>query len=231
MLTKLQRGSTLVALISTCLVIAASCQITSEKPTQSSKLIAPPTRQSQLERYEVYSRSNAAFKIALNNADVQAGFDILEAEGCSWVPGNSRVLISEKWGSTRSADASLDRPAIEKELLSADTMIWLAFEPAVPDLANHTAIAYMHIGGVRGTMILEANVGVDPPVAIREGKIVNGVFQPSDPSTQTFWGCWGGAMSVAMGGCIYTNCGYIDCVLGWGVIGGGLGCGYMALIS
>lgn len=232
MLTRIRKCSKLFSLVPICLMIASGCSQTMESPTQSTTSVTRRSlRATQVTREEFFVPSNTSvFNEAMADPDVQVALALLESEGSFWVDSASVMVIVENWGWSLTPGATRDRPlgegppATHEELLSADTIVFLPFMTSPPNMQHFLAIALVRTGaGEHGVGIVEGDISNNPPIAIREGKIVKHVFAPSDPTGAiAWWSCVASGLVTTgivcgLSGPCYVKCGGIGAL---GTLGG-----------
>ena len=171
----------------------------------------------------------------LSNDNVNTAKTWLENQGYEYVDSNSLVLVQNEFNyvsdtlmllpnNNKMVFKSTPQHEIKKILIEADSISWMAFENPTHDLSNHTAlITFWRNDGKKNTVMIELNVGTNPPGVIREGVFIDGTFVPEDIGTVDFLGCLLGGIAASAVGCILSNCGYGAC-LGVGSAASLVGC-------
>lgn len=234
---QLHKRSCFVATVALALGLVVGCQ-TSDTPMSSQSDKAPegdtaPALESRV--LLELAATTPALRGALIQPQVVSARAMLEAEGYSYVEGNSLVLIQQSAEIPSAFQPSASGPTPPRDPSRADciwtdTVSWLAFENPTHDMGNHTAVLHRSNGRWSGTVLIELDISGDWPQVIRQGYMSDSGFVSADVGTDGWLACvLGGGAGTAVR-CAFTNCGFGHCA----AIGGSavlLGCSVSALID
>lgn len=155
---------------------------------------------------------------ALIQPHVVSARALLEAEGYTYVEGNSLVLIHQTEDDIpASFDAASRGPRPPRnpsrvDRVRTDTVSWLAFENPTHDLANHTAVLHLSNGHRSGTVLVELDISGEQPSVIRQGYMSDTGLVSQDIGAEGWLACMAGGLAGSIVRCSMTNCGFGHCM-------------------